>query len=731
MAANNRRFLLYVLAFQATVCVSIVLDIPFVRQVLGFIFFAFVPGYLLLKVFKIEKQHLTETIVISGGLSLALLMLIGLLLNELGSLNIISQPLAFEPLFLFINPIVAVLCVIGYVTNKNIKGLEIKGLEKLWNFIPFLLLPVLSVIGVLVAFYFQSNIVSIFVIILIVIVFVLAAFRSNLSKYYPLIVISIVLALLLSSALMSRYTYGDDIQGEFKVFLNTQNISFWNPQNYLTPQQSSDYSMLSITILPTVLSNLLNIDPTLVFKIVFPVIFSLVPLGLYELYQRQWSKKVAFVSVVFFAANYTYFTLLLTNAKQMIGELFYVILFLELLSSDANSYKSNLMILVLAIFGLVVSHYSMDFIFLIIIFFTWFGVKIFFKNAFTRINATFLVITSSLVFFWYIYIVPGGPFGKFTGTIRTTVNSFTTEFFSSSSRGQAVQAALGIATRPSKLHYVGTYLYDITILLILIGFISLVVKWRRKEKTNAEYTLIISLNIVLLIMAIGVPQFANFLQLGRLYEVLLLFLSPLFVIGVETIFKTFSRKGQITKSLNLKNENRKAVYSLILTLIILVAFFLFQTGFVYEITGDPSPSSFALSYYKMQDIPLLIHESDVYSAEWLSSYGDINSMATYSDSVNYAHVLNSYSTIDLNMIFLLSSSTGIVRDVALLYPVPKVANTSYIYLGQYNVKNGITWWDQTAHLYFNINDLPILNNTNAFVNRIYSNGYSETYFRSP
>jgi uncharacterized membrane protein len=219
MKDSNLRFVLYIIAFQALVCISILLDIQFVRQVLGFIFLAFIPGFLLLRAFRVERPHLTETVVLSVGLSLAFLMLIGFLLNELGTLSILTAPLATEPLAIVINIIVVGLCVISYFTNKQYRGLDPKSWEKFWRYLPFFLLPVLSVIGVLFVSYFQSNLFSILIIVLITFVFVASAFRSKLSSYYPLILFSIVLALLLSSALMSNYMYGDDIQVEFRTFL--------------------------------------------------------------------------------------------------------------------------------------------------------------------------------------------------------------------------------------------------------------------------------------------------------------------------------------------------------------------------------------------------------------------------------------------------------------------------------------------------------------------------------
>jgi uncharacterized membrane protein len=524
--------------------------------------------------------------------------------------------------------------------------------------------------------------------------------------------------------------YGDDIQGEFRTFTSTKIMLSWNPQIYMSIQQSSDNSMLSITILPTILSNLLNIESGWVFKIVFLLIFSLVPLGLYELFRRHWSEKVAFISVIFFTANYTYFTALLTNLKQIIGELFYVILFLELLIDDVKSYKSSWVILIFGIFGLVVSHYSQDFIFLILIFSTWLGIKIFYRKIYSRINISLIAFTAVLVFFWYAYLSPSdaGPFSKFIGSMKTAFGSFTSEFFVTSSRGEDVQAALGLTVRPSMLHTVGTILYDITILAIFIGFISLVLI-SRKDKSKREYTLIIFANLTLLFLGIAVPFFAGFLEMGRLYGLVLMFLSPLFVLGGDAVLKTFSRLIK-HKKLKIRNDNTQVSYSIVLALIILVPFFFFQTGLIYEITNDSSPSSFSLSYYKMQDSSLLIHESDVFSAQWLSKYGDITHMPTYADSIAQSHVLQSYSTINQGLIFLLSNSTQAIRADGVIPVVPTNLNNSYIYLSQFNIHNNMVWWYQRMGISYKLTELPILNNTGAFISRIYSNGASEVYFRT-
>jgi uncharacterized membrane protein len=727
---NIPKFLINTLTFQAIVCISIILNVPYLRQVLGFLFLVFVPGYLLLRVFKVEKSHLSEIIVYSAGLSIAFIMLVGFVLNEFGLLGILPDPLATAPLFIVVNIIVACLCIISYTTNKSYKGLKPEALRKFWHYLPFFALPLLSVTGVLLVRYFNSNLLLTFVFLLIVVVFVATALKSKLSAYYPLILLSIVLAILLSTALMSNYLYGDDIQGEFNRFLVTKTALIWQPSSFFTYQQMSDNSMLSLTVFPTMLSNLLNVGPTSVLKIIYLCIFSLVPIGLYEIYRKQWSDRIAFVAVVFFMANFAFFVALLQEAKQMIAEVFYVILFLELLNNDVKSYKSSWMIVVLALFGIVVSHYSMSFIFILLTLFTWLGGKLLFRKSVKKINAQIIAFTSSLVFFWYLYIVPAGPFYKFVGIIQTIFGNFITEFFSSNSRGVEVQSALGLAARPSTLHYIGTYLYDITILLILVGFIVLLIAWRRK-RINSEFCLLITFDVGLLVSTVAVPNFSGMLQLGRLYEVILMFLSPLFVLGSEAIFKSILKVARPKNPLNLNFKKQNATIAMALTLIILAVFFLFQSGVIYEISNDPAPSNFSLSYSKFQNSPILIHECDLFSAKWLSNYGDISYIPTYADTVSYTHVVESYSTINDTMLFLLSNDTQVYQNPGLLIHVREMANASYIYLSQFNVVNQLIRWDTSSNTTYHFSELPILNSTTNIINRIYSNGASEIQFQIP
>ena len=140
------------------------------------------------------------------------------------------------------------------------------------------------------------------------------------------------------------------------------------------------------------------------------------------------------------------------------------------------------------------------------------------------------------------------------------------------------------------------------------------------------------------------------------------------MLGAEAVFKSLLKIVRQKKHFRSNIEKQRTSIALVLTLIILVAFFLFQTGVIYEVSNDPTPSSYSLSYYKLQNSPWLVQESDVFSAQWLFNYGDVTYVPTYADTVSYTHVLESYSMINDNMIFLLANDYNNYQNPGLTSP---------------------------------------------------------------
>ena len=76
------------------------LQIPILREFIGFIYLTFVPGIIILRILKLHKLGNIETLLYSVGLSIASLMFTGLFMNTVYPLFGISGPISITPLII-------------------------------------------------------------------------------------------------------------------------------------------------------------------------------------------------------------------------------------------------------------------------------------------------------------------------------------------------------------------------------------------------------------------------------------------------------------------------------------------------------------------------------------------------------------------------------------------------------------------------------------------------------
>ncbi len=712
------RSLVYLLALQAVVCISIILNIPIFRQTLGFLYLITIPGFLLLRGLKIKTENVLELIIFSVGLSIVFLMIVGLILNSMGELGLVAAPLSTESLVISISVCIFALSIFSIIRKKDDFQLEFSQDFKIIQLIPFISLPILGTIGIMVMKSFNTNFLLILVIAIISSFFVLTSFLKS-TTLYPLLLFSIGLTLLLMTFLSSNYLNGYDTHFEYYTFSVTKLASSWNPTIGLADFQSSGWpvyttnSMLSDTVFPTILSNVLNIDGTYIFNILYPLIFSLVPLCLYQLLQKQWGKKIALLSALFFMANVVFFDYR-NNSRQLIAELFYMLLFIVLFKKEFN-VRNKWILLAFFGFGLVVSYYSFTFVFLFFIFSTWLCVKIISKRKDLNIKLPMVAFFFVLTFLWYTEVA-GAPLNRLGLFFQATISSFQNEFLVASSRGSVVTSVLGLSQAPSLLHQIGRIVFYVAILLILVGFFTMVFR-RKKEKYDLENSVLVFLNLIPLTMVIVLPHIAYDFQMDKLYHVTLLFLSPLFVIGGKTLFDAG------VKFFSSKKEWSHKSFSLILIVTILIPFFLFQSGLVYEVLNDPVPSSIPLSEYRMDEHTRLslwlVDENDFFGATWLSNSINKTNSQIYSDTASRYKVLIS-ALLNVNEVESLSNTT--------------VFNgTSYIFLNRYNTQSGILTFEMSSanELNFNVRDISVLSVTTEGTDKVYSNGACETFYYNP
>ncbi len=703
---KSGNLILVVVVVQVFTCATIVLDSPVARGVIGFLYLTFVPGIVVLKLLKLRNLGSSETVILSVGLSVAFLMLAGLSINEISSFVGVLAPLSLVPLITIINSLVLLFCSLGYVTNRKDFGIDFKDIKglKLSYVLPLVFLPLLSIVGALLVSSSQSNFLLLIMIGAASTLIIISSLFERLvpSKFQVGVLFVIAFALVFHVSLISSYVLGYDVNVEYYCFERTKNSLYWSSTGPKSAYLEYDKvnGMLSVTLLPTIYATILDLPSTWVLKIVFPLIYSFVPVGLYLLYREQFNKRIAFASTFFFMANSVFFTEMLGLTRQIVAELFFVLLFFVLLKEKIKPLQRNLLFIIFSV-ALALSHYSLSYLFTAYVSLAWF-LLFFLRKRTGRITASKVVMPFLVQFSWYIYLSASGPFKGLVGMGTHVFSSFSSELFILESRGSDVLRGMGMESAPSITHLLGRIFAYATELLIVVGFIFLVAR-RKKKMVNFEYFILISLSMGILISCIVLPNFAETLRMTRYFHTVLILVAPLCITGGEALFNFFARTLIKTES-----------YILLLILIVLVPYFFFQTGLIYEITGETS-WSVPLSKHRMGVIPYLmgfIDEEDVLGAMWLSERTNTEHSPIYSDDMAKYTVLTSYGMIRRDQTETFSNTTTFQAN-------------GTIYLRKMNLIFGVLFERRgSIESVWNITEIsPILGD----MNKVYSNGGCEIY----
>lgn len=614
--------------------------ISFMRQFVGFFYLAFVPGYVILRILKLHHLSNIETMFYAVGLSLATLILCGFLLSIASILLGFSNPLSFFPLISSITSLVIILCVFNYFIDVNDKELIDLNYFISHTALFLYLLPFLAIIGTFIINYYNNNLPIMILIVIIGITIYLASINKINKKYYALTIFVISISLIFQNSLISSYIGGYDIQREYYFANYIFNLAYWSPfRGILETSWLSMNSLLSITILPSVFSRVLDLDLIWVFKIIYPILLSIIPLGLYKVIKDQTNDKIAFLSCIFLVSNYAFFFTMLSLMREIIAEVFLVLILLVMINNKKAFGKS--IVLFISIISLVVSHYGIAFLFLLLLITAWVINSDIILNLVGKISSNFkhiskqkkslltnniIIFTFVFVMIWYIFASDSFIFKLISNIIYKI---FTTQLFSS----QSTQGIEIITTKmPSIFLEITKYLTLLTQLFISIGIISLI--WdKSKLKINRDYFMLSIASLALCVFTLLVPTFGFNLGSTRIYQLSLIFLSPFCILGFIFIFKRFRRLSFFNlsgQSKKLTTENAFKVLS-----IFFVIFLFFNTGLIQEIMHVPYKSTFSLT---SSDDPPIFSHNEISGAKWISIYKNNDSI--YSD-VNGFVLLNS------------------------------------------------------------------------------------------
>lgn len=763
------------------------LDIPGLRQIVGFLFFAFVPGILLLRILKIHNIGVIESLLYSVGLSIAFVMATGVVVNfALPPLGI-SHPITLLPLTVGLTIFSLILGFLAYKRDKGFHpprplGEDSKESANLGfgatinPFFVAVLLPLLAVLGASLVNSYHNNTLLLALIFAIVLLIGLVAFNKFVpAQLYPLMIVMMALALLYQNTFISDYVVGSDIHQEHYWGKLVIENGYWN-----ATIRGNINSCLSIVMLAPIYSLLLNMDITWLYKIIYPLFFSLLPLVLFRIFQLQIGSRYAFLATFFFIAMPMFFMDMAQLVRQQVSELFFVLVILLMVDRKLTVIQRTTLVIVFG-FGVIVSYYSLGtgyaigylaFGALLLI-----GIKsrpgrTFWQRLIGKSNALPPDLTSagafpkkalavivgvSLVFMFGYYSVTASGASlcatgvavdvvqSTSGQIITGITAPPTEtppaetppaetppaieqssfiqditsrfpFLDPLRKEPLLQTALGIdfgsASLGGKAWRIFQYLVEIC---LVVGVLRLIFRPRTLGfNFKAEY---ISMTIVSILILFGLYILATRAWgLGgvRIFHIALLLMAPLFLFGSAFIWDGTVKLARVFRSRFASSQSTSAMHLQVAVLAILIPYFVFNSGVVFELSRSQSthyidvPYSIALSSHRV-DISSVFAVQDVIIADWLSGvaeedhtvYADHHGRQLFIGQVRFPCVVLRYRP---------------GRD--------EVDLPCYFYLRAWNLQKRTLTFATTygARQSISFDDMPWLVGTMEKADRIYDNG---------
>jgi len=631
-----RTFLALGAGFLALLFLAVALDIPVLRQLLGFVYLAFVPGFLLLIIFRLDYLCLTVRVLLSVGLSAAFLLIWGLGFNTLSLALGFEEPLATMPLLLSCGLATVLLLIIAYFRNRgqgfSLPDLSFTFIDKLTLLIPGFF-PLLAIWGTHLLNLYENNVLLILLIILIAIyVVVISLYHKRVNdKIFPVVIFLISISILLLHLIRNPHIIGTDVHAEYYLFRLSSEANHW--QNW--GREILD-CCLAATLLPAIYQSLMKADPEYLFRIMYIFYFSLSPLAVYVISRRYIGSYPSFIASVFFMSQLI-FTQDSGDARNRIALFFFALIIMVIYNDNINIFNRRLLFIIFST-GVVLSHYSSTYIYIILLVITMALTRLLYifrkkiglvpvsnlSIAGTKgwqamlskplITSGMLFYVVAIMFFWYC-LMTGEAFALGVNFVQRAYYSLL-EMFTIESRGGLVNSAFG-GTISSGAAFIPMYLELVfswlTIFFIAVGVLTVLFSFfprllsyfkskapinLKEYKFKIDFTILaLSCSIIIGITAL-VPWISQGYDLARTYFMMMVVLSPFFVTGGMKIASFFKTK-----------------YQYWLVLAVLIPYFGSTSGLSYQLFG--APKVYTLSSDTITFDLAYIYEQEVIAAKWI------------------------------------------------------------------------------------------------------------------
>ena len=313
-----------------------------------------VPGVILLRALRVPGRVVASFPVYLPCASLVVLLFSGLAVDLVGPLIGVAAPLRAPPLLLGLE----IICVGLLATSVNAPPavtIPWRGLARPGRFAWPLVVPLTAALGALRLNSDHGSGVALTALCacLVLLIMALALAERLDGTLLTVIIYAVGLAMMWSFSLRGDLVYGFDIASEYYALQHTVAAGVWH-----TAHTGDAYgAMLSVTVLPAELHVLSGVPALLVFKVVYPAIGALFPVGVYGLARRILPQRWAFAAAALVVVQATFFAELPALARQEIALLLFVALIAAVVHGRMPQRSRWAWVTLLAL-AMVVSHYS-------------------------------------------------------------------------------------------------------------------------------------------------------------------------------------------------------------------------------------------------------------------------------------------------------------------------------------------------------------------------------------
>ncbi|HEY3420764.1 MAG TPA: DUF2206 domain-containing protein [Methanomassiliicoccales archaeon] len=430
------------------------------------------------------------------------------------------------------------------------------------------LLVVMSILGSVIMNQYKENIVSVAFWFLVLITAMILVLKKDLTLQTKMVMVfAIALSSLLNYVVISDFITGYDIFYEYSVANMTISQGYWN-----IDFGSNVNAMLSIGVFAPVLSWVGNIDVLWIFKLVYPFLFAIVPVGVYLLASKMANDNAGVIAALLFILIQGFLFEMPSLARQEIGELFLISLLIVAMFVDFTEFQKAALGIMFG-FGLITSHYGTTLLFLGILA-IYYVVRVLFKAKDKPLFSGWHVLTLIVIeLTWLLYVGAKGVLGSLHQIGNSVYTSVVEELSFTSS---VVADRVGSAT--SLVHSIGKYAYILMVVIVALGVLAKV--YHKRKGIDSYSALCVGFGLLMVISLTA----SNFLVLFsdiRMVSLVLIVVGSTFYFGLTWI-------------MGLPGLRRFKNRTMHVAAVFIAVYLLFNTGLVYALTND-GPTSIALS----------------------------------------------------------------------------------------------------------------------------------------